>query len=605
MGLPAAPTNVVATRVNDYSAGIVWDNNSTSGDPWTTITVTRADDDGGWVQIARFTGLTADGYVDSTLLPNHFYRYNVYATNAAGDSAVVTSNYIYMTPSAPTGLTAVKSAETTVNLSWTDGSRTASGFTVYRSTTTALGTSIGTTGDGVTTFSDTSAPVGQTLYYRIKATCGALASVDSAYARVAATQAPAAPTIVTVLPTYSLVGDYLRVYWQHNSLDGSAQTIAHVIYEKREWSGVEDFAADVSGTTDYFDIPILGMMGGSSQVLFSVKTKGLHADYSAYSATVETLLVNEPQCNITTPATDETDVTGLPLTVAWTYTDGLAQAGWTLRLVGSGANETYSGTTETSCLIPPQFLETGESYTLTLTVRSGSGYTGTCVRTFDAAYNAPTVPVVSAAFDTATLATVINAGVGVQGDNPATDHLALYRTDAYDGISSTVELLNPLTPGSNFSDYTPRLGQDVSYRVMAVDASGGWAYADSIVDTTPINNASAFNFGAGFAQSCVLSEDAEISLGASNDSKAMTFAGRTDPALFEGSHIFYKPSFSAVVRDDPAKEADVYRLQRYCNSKIVFRDPMGYRCNALADVSIRRSPGARKIAVDVSMGKVE
>lgn len=619
MGAPAAPTNVVATRVNDTTANIVWTNNSTSGNPWTLFTITRADDDGGWVQIARFTGLTYDGYVDSTVSANHFYRYNVYATNTTGDSAVVTSNYIYMTPAAPTGLIANKTAEATVALAWTDASNTSTGFTMYRSTTSALGTSIGTTGDGETTFSDTSAPVGQTLYYRVKATNGALASVESAYAMVAATQAPAAPTVLTVLPTFSLVGDTIRVYWQHNSLDGSVQSTAHVLYRVYDVGGYINHAADVSGTTAYYDIPITGIAAGY-QVLFSVKTKGLHANYSAYSAEIDTWLTTQPQCNITTPATDEADVTGLPLTVAWSYTDQIIQAGWTLALqeeaeimyfipeepVPMDINAcVVTGTTETSYLIPSQYLESGKRYKLILTVRSGSGYTGDTTRTFVAAYNPPTVPVVSALFDTDTLATTISASLEVQGDNPATSYLALYRTDTYDSVSETVELLNPLTANSNFYDYTPRLGQNVSYRVMAVDASGGWSYTDSVVDTTPVNSASAFNFGAGFALSCVLSDEADINLNATNDSKTMAFPGRADKVLFEGEHVFYAPSFSAVIRDDAAKELDAYRLQTYGGSKIVFRDPLGYRCNAVADVNIKRSTGARKISVDISMGKVE
>jgi hypothetical protein len=86
-------------------------------------------------------------------------------------------------PNAPTGLSAVASSTSQIDLSWTDNSADGTGFEVQRSDDGSTGWStVGSNAANDTTFSDLGLPAGTTFYYRVKATG---ASADSAFSNVA------------------------------------------------------------------------------------------------------------------------------------------------------------------------------------------------------------------------------------------------------------------------------------------------------------------------------------------------------------------------------------------------------------------------------------
>jgi len=570
---PTAPTIGTNTRNSDVSNTIGWTNNATTAAPYTNLYVERSTDGGSYSQVASLAG-SATSYNDTTTTSNHSYKYRVRASNSAGYSSYSSeSGVTYNTPAAPTNCVATKTGDTQVSVTCTDNSNTETGFTWEHTTNGgASWSSTGTTGAGVTTIVHDPAPSG-TVAYRVKATRSTLVSAWSATSNsVTTTQAPAAPT-VAAWSAYSHTGTTKRVSWTHNSLDGSSQTAATIVYTR---DGVETTYA-LSGSQAYYDIPITGY-AAAKVITAKVRTKGLHADYGPYSAVQSTTLADEPQATITTPAVDATVVTDVPLVVAWTYTDALPQSSFALALYRDGLLvHTWTGTSGTAQSIPVQYLTNDSSFSVSLMVRNAAGFEATVVRTFSTDYVAPTVPEVYATWDVDMLAAQVVGYEGELGALPMTDHLALWRLDtADDGTVETEVLADPYTNASTFIDYVPRLNQSVTYRCVAFAANGAYSYADVAVTTTA-NGYFAVNFGDGDGDLLRLKWNPKRTLKASDDSEVMTFAGRELPVVYAGEHTAHEVSFA--VATTAVSDIVKFRQLKAWRRATVWRDIHGQRMN--------------------------
>jgi len=94
-------------------------------------------------------------------------------------------------PTAPTNLTAQPVSPVQVNLSWTDNSTNEGGFEIWRSTDNTNFTNISIAAANSTTFSDTSAAVNTTYYYKVRAenTAGSSVYTNTATAKTLNNQA--------------------------------------------------------------------------------------------------------------------------------------------------------------------------------------------------------------------------------------------------------------------------------------------------------------------------------------------------------------------------------------------------------------------------------
>lgn len=596
---PTAPTIGTAARVTDVSATIGWTNNPGARSPYSSLTVERQTDGGAWVQVSTTLAGTTTSYTDDTVTANHGYAYRVMATNSAGTATSAASAAIYNTPAAPSSCAATKTGATQVTVTCVDNSNTETAFEWERTADAgASWTAVGSTGAGVTTYVDNAAP-GGTIAYRVRATRSTLVSAYSATSNsVTTTTPPAAPTL-TAWPAYSATGSVIRVGWTHNTLDGSAQSKADIVYTK---DGVETTYA-LTGATAYYDIPITGL-AAAKVVTVKVRTYGLHATAGAYSGIQSTTLANQPQAAITTPGSDSTVVADVPLTVAWNYTDAFAQAGYELRLSRAGVLVgTWTGTTATSQAIGAAYLLDDSAFSLELTVRSASGFSVTTTRTFTTNYVAPTPPTVYAEFDPATLAVMVTASAGTVGALPATDHLVLHRLDTFDGTTTTAVIADPLAPGSVVTDRTPRLGQDVTYRVLALAANGAYSTTDVTVRTTA-SGYYALNFGDGAASLLKMRFNHDVAHSSTDDSEVLTFADRALPVVYAGEHVSETISLSAVVMDDASRAA--MRALRSWRRAATYRERDGYRARVKVEsVSDKPGPSRGTTAISISMTVVE
>jgi len=596
--VPTAPTIGTAARSSDTAAIPAWTNNSSVWSPYTYLCLDRQTDGGAWVQLMSVDTATSSVW-DTTTTANHAYSYRVRVGNSAGSATSGTSNVIYNTPAAPSNCVAAKTGASQVTVTCTDNSNTETAFAWERTENGgSTWTPLGTTGAGGTTYVDNSAP-GATIAYRVRATRSALVSAYSTTSNsVTTTTPPAAPTL-TAWPPYTATGAVIRVAWMHNTLDGSGQSKADIVYTK---DGAETTHA-LTGATAYYDIPISDL-AATKIVTVKVRTYGLHATAGAYSGIASTTLADEPQATITTPATDETVIADMPLTVAWDYTDEFAQAGWELRLFRAGALvATWTGTTATSQEIGVAYLVDDTLFSLGLTIHSGSGFSVTATRTFTTDYVAPTVPSASATWDPLTLAASVVGYAGATGALPATDHLALQRLDIFDGVTSTTMLADPLTEGSAITDYTPRLGQDVVYRVLAVAANGVF----SITDVTLHTKASGFyalNFGDGDATCLNMRFNHDVGHDTKDDSEVLTFADRELPVVYAGEHVSESISLSAIVTDDVSRTA--MRALRVWKRAATYRERDGFRAHVkVGSVSDKPGPTRGTTVISLDMTVVE
>ncbi|MCX6743193.1 MAG: fibronectin type III domain-containing protein, partial [Candidatus Parcubacteria bacterium] len=141
---PETPTGLTATVQSDTRITLSWQDNSideTDGEIGYKI-VKRAGVAGDGGTYAAHVGsvdawANAESFYSTSLSPVTSYCYEVYATNAKGDSAYsneacAITNPAPGTPAPPSNLTATAVSSTRINLTWTDNSSDEAGFNIER-----------------------------------------------------------------------------------------------------------------------------------------------------------------------------------------------------------------------------------------------------------------------------------------------------------------------------------------------------------------------------------------------------------------------------------------------------------------------------------------
>ncbi len=196
---PEAPTGVSASDgTSTAKIRITWGASSGA----TYYKVYRATSNSSSAATLLASSVTSSYYDDTSAEVGTTYYYWVKAGNSSGESGFSASDSgwrAYAVPSAPSGVTASDGTSTAgVIVSW-NAVASATSYSVWRSTTSssASATSIAS-GLTTTSYTDTSAVVGTTYYYWVKATnqggTSGWSNSDSGFRKMAA---PAAPTGVS------------------------------------------------------------------------------------------------------------------------------------------------------------------------------------------------------------------------------------------------------------------------------------------------------------------------------------------------------------------------------------------------------------------------
>jgi fibronectin type 3 domain-containing protein len=184
---PAAPSSLTASASSSSEVDLLWaDVDGESG-----FRVERSSDGaGGWSAVGE-TGPGGTSWSDGGLSQGTTYYYRVVATNLGGDSppSNVASATTSIDPASPTTVTAVASSPTQIDLEWTDVANE-TGYRLERSDGSGGWTTVATTGQDVTSSSDTGLTPGTTYAYRVFAMN---AAGDSPASEVASATTPPDP----------------------------------------------------------------------------------------------------------------------------------------------------------------------------------------------------------------------------------------------------------------------------------------------------------------------------------------------------------------------------------------------------------------------------
>lgn len=492
---PNAPSGLSVSRVDDSSATLRWVNHPDNANrkPYTQIIIDRCDAaDGGaqgaWRAVATLAG-TASSWKGAGLRSNGRYGYRILARNKAGDSAHVQAPWLYTTPDAPRGVTAVKTSESLITVSGDVSNSWPSKVMVERQTGSDSWQTLGdaTVVNGNASYSDSTPPAG-TVTYRMtvaRNTTGdpsspLLYSIPATSNTVTTITPPLAPTITSPLQgaavdisdeEYQRTG--LPVTWTPNHPDGSAQTAAQIEYSRTtdgDFSDVQTLTGQVTGSATTYGLELASFWG---LYRVRVRTKGLADDWGAWSD-YRTFNVGDPPTVVVYEPPDNGEITSVPFWVRWSVTipefnggfsDGMltlsSQSGQML-----GRWPFIEGVVGTQ-VRPDMYLPgNGETMTATVTVRDGLGLTGSDSSVFTANYTPPG-PITGIVDYTEGYAA--NITVAYSQQTPETVNASVSRVNP-DG--SLLMLDENVEDKGTVTDPLPPLNTDYSYRLTAYASSG-------------------------------------------------------------------------------------------------------------------------------------
>jgi len=215
---PAAPTGIAAAATSGTTVDVTW--SDASGDE-TSFEVRRRVSGGTFAGIGS-VGAGVTLFKDTGLSQGTTYDYQVRACNAAGCSNWAGNGTVTMpaptptVPAAPSGLTAIPTSSTAINLDWTDASTNETGFEIERRIPGPGSTfaPLATRGANVTDMSDTGLSASTSYEYRVRA-CNAAGCSSWSASASATTPAPpaAAPTAPTGVQAAVLSAIDVDVTW--------------------------------------------------------------------------------------------------------------------------------------------------------------------------------------------------------------------------------------------------------------------------------------------------------------------------------------------------------------------------------------------------------
>ena len=268
LGLPQAPTALVANAVSSSQIDLTWTDNSANE---TGFKIDRSSDG---VSFSSLVWLDANttSYSNTGRSPSTTYYYRVSSYNAQGSSAFsnVASATTPSALAAPSNLSATAISGARVDLTWVDNSSVESGFKVYRSTDNVTFTFLGSSGQNVTTYSNGNAQPGTTYYYRVLAYDSG--GGQSAPSNTVTVTTPTVPAVPSNLVATAVSKTQINLTWVDNSTNETNFRIDRstngVSFSTLTWTGanVTSFSdtGRQPGTTYYYRVASYNANGSSA-----------------------------------------------------------------------------------------------------------------------------------------------------------------------------------------------------------------------------------------------------------------------------------------------------------------------------------------------------
>lgn len=386
--VPAAPTGLVATRLDDASTKLAWSTNATGAAPYTSQEAYRGENNGGWIDTAALSGATS-AYTVATVA-NRKYTFLIQSRNPAGAANSAASNVILTTPAALASLAAAKvsggikltfsrldvpytEAQIFLEIT-TDSGATWSAVHTFNASDLSTG--------AATEWTDTSAPTGGSVQYRATVkTNGGTQGTLSASATMSNVMVlnvpPSAPTGLTPSGLVNIAVP-ANLSWTHTpSVDGAAQSSRQIQYSTDSGATQIDIVAGNSTLRTYAWTVPTGSFTAGQTIQWRVRTAGSQpGTYGAWSAWQTLTLRASLTVSVTNPSGTWS---GGDIPVNWTDTESwgsASQVAYRIVMTSDAGTVYDSGTIASAALtgvIPAAAQMNLTSYTITVTVIDNYG----------------------------------------------------------------------------------------------------------------------------------------------------------------------------------------------------------------------------------------
>ncbi|MFO0891501.1 MAG: fibronectin type III domain-containing protein [Isosphaeraceae bacterium] len=273
-GAISTPTGLTATNITTTCIDLSWTDNAGNE---TGYRVERSSNGTTWSQLGGDLPANTVSYSDTSASAGTTYSYRVRAFNASATSSYSALATATTVPLAPANLIGTAAASNRVDLSWTDVTGE-TGYLVERSLDGTTWSQVGTVGQGVTSYSDSSVSPNTAYRYRARAANAGGSSDPSNQVTVttpAASQALAAPSN---LQATAVTRSRVDLTWTDNSSDETGFRIERSTTNGRSWSLIATVGRDV---TSYSNTTV------SRNRTYSYRVRAYKGTtYSAYSNVV-------------------------------------------------------------------------------------------------------------------------------------------------------------------------------------------------------------------------------------------------------------------------------------------------------------------------------
>lgn len=497
---PSAPTSLTATRINDGQINLSWTNNSTAHHEYSNVKVYRSVDGGGYALIATLGVVTS--YSDTTTSANNKYQYKVQASNAAGTADSSASSAVYMTPGAPSSLTATKLSNTNIQLDWINNvsyGETTGGVDVYESQNGGAYAYLASVAAGVTTYNHVSPSTSVTHRYKVLATKGALfSSFSNESAIITLLSTAGAPTGLSPSGTYFDANEAIVFTWTHNPTDATPQSKYQLQYAVD--GGAYTTVGPTTSTVSSYTLPAATLTNGHT-ITWRVATAGENGTVGAYSSVSTIFTQDRPTSVIAVPSGSSHNLSHL--TAEWTYfqAQSAAQSAWHAYLYLKGALSDYSdatlvgeeaGTGTTDEVTFSTTLLDGSTYGVKVYVTSVNDLTsidaGTDLQEFTVSFLPPAAVTLAASYDS-DLGQMVITVQGATAEGGSTEPIATVdlqrQIDGGEWVTWAVDIvLSVGTLVAILVDTMPTINGENNYRAIARSAVPSSAFSSEVAVTT-------------------------------------------------------------------------------------------------------------------------
>ena len=163
-----APSGLAATAASSTTINLTWTDNSSTE---TGFAIEHSLNGSTWTAEAS-VGADVTVYGDTGLAPGttHYYRVSAFdASNSSGWSNTANASTDQVGPDAPTGLTAVSSSQSQIDLAWTDNANNEDSYRIDRSQDGVSFAAIASVPANSTSYSNTGLPAATTYFYQVVA----------------------------------------------------------------------------------------------------------------------------------------------------------------------------------------------------------------------------------------------------------------------------------------------------------------------------------------------------------------------------------------------------------------------------------------------------